>query len=100
MTRSWTSKAIRAVAAVKGTAARPSRRNLAQAAMPSSAGPRSSNLRVRKTFTERDRDVFLDEAFEFIARFFENALGELEARNPGLETPFRRVDAIRFRAAV
>jgi hypothetical protein len=93
-------KAIRAAAAVKGTVARPSRRNPAQAAMPSSAGPRSSNLRVRKTFTERDRDLYLDEAFEFIARFFENSLGELEGRNPGLETSFKRIDATRFTAAI
>jgi hypothetical protein len=39
--------------------------------MEEQAGPRSSNLRLRKTFTERDRDQFLDEAFEFIARLFE-----------------------------
>jgi hypothetical protein len=63
------------------------------------AGPRSSNLRTRKTFTERDKDRFLDESFDFIARFFENSLGELETRNPGLETAFKRIDATRFTAA-
>jgi TIR domain len=63
------------------------------------AGPRSSNLRISKTFTERDRDRFLDESFEFMARFFENSLSELEARNPGLESAFKRIDVTRFTAA-
>jgi hypothetical protein len=40
------------------------------------------------------------ELFEFMARFFENSLRELEARNPGLETTFKRIDATRFTAAV
>jgi hypothetical protein len=62
--------------------------------------PRSSNLRLRKTFTDRDRDRFLDEAFEFMARFFENSLIELERRNPGIESSFKRVDTTRFTAAV
>lgn len=32
--------------------------------------PRSSNLRLAKTFTQRDKDAFQEEAFEYIARFF------------------------------
>jgi len=32
-------------------------------------GPRSSNLRVKKEFTDLDRDRFRHEGFEFIARF-------------------------------
>lgn len=62
--------------------------------------PRSSNLRLAKTFTSRDRDRFRDEAFEFIARFFENSLSELGSRNPGYEGVFRRIDANRFHATV
>jgi len=50
---------------------------------PITTSPGSSNLRLRKTFTEHDRDVFLDEAFAFMARLFENSLEELKARNPG-----------------
>ncbi len=64
------------------------------------AGPRSSNLRVRKTFAERDRDQFLDEAFEFIARFSENSIEELESRNADIEGSFKRIDATRFTASV
>jgi hypothetical protein len=63
-------------------------------------GPRSSNLRIRKTFTERDRDRFLDEAFEFMARFFENSLQEIESRNPGIEGSFKRVDGSKFTASI
>lgn len=61
-------------------------------------GPRSSNLRVVKEFSERDKDAFQFATFEFIARFFENSLGELGARNPDIEGDFRRIDANRFTA--
>lgn len=47
------------------------------------AGPRSSNLRVAKTFTQLDKDRFQIDTFEYIARYFENSLNELQARNPG-----------------
>jgi hypothetical protein len=39
------------------------------------------------------------ETFEYMARFFENSLAELAARNPGIETDFKRLDATRFNAA-
>ena len=61
-------------------------------------GPRSSNLRVRGEFTDRDRHAFLTESFEYIARYFENSLSELQARNDQVETDFRRIDANRFEA--
>ncbi|AQR63613.1 hypothetical protein BZG35_16980 [Brevundimonas sp. LM2] len=63
-------------------------------------GPRSSNLRLAKTFTQRDMDRFQTETFEYLARFFENSLGELSARNEGIEGVFRRMDANRFFATV
>ena len=61
-------------------------------------GPRSSNLRVRTEFTDRDRHAFLTESFEYIARYFENSLAELQARNDRVETDFRQIDANRFEA--
>jgi hypothetical protein len=64
------------------------------------ASARSSNLRLAKTFTDRDKDRFLLEAFEYLARFFESSLTELGNRNPGVEGHFRRVDANRFTAAI
>jgi hypothetical protein len=61
-------------------------------------GARSSNLRVAKRFTQHESDRFLQDAFEFIAKFFENSLNELVARNAGIESRFRRIDANRFTA--
>lgn len=63
-------------------------------------GPRSSNLRLKKSFTEADRDRFMSEAYDFIARFFEGSLKELQERNDGIETNFRRLDTNRFTAVV
>ncbi len=71
-----------------------------QAAKRLPEGPRSSNLRLAKTFTQRDKDQFRLDAFEYMARFFENSLGELAKRNAGVEGVFRRVDANRFFATV
>ncbi len=61
---------------------------------------RSSNLRLAKSFTQRDKDRFKNEAFEYMARFFDNSLKELAHRNAGIEGDFRRVDANRFFATV
>lgn len=62
--------------------------------------PRSSNLALAKKFTQQDRDKFQIETFEYIARYFENSLSELSARNPGIDTTFRRIDANRFSAII
>lgn len=58
--------------------------------------PRSSNLRLSRTFTQKDKDNFRVETFDYIARYFENSLSELQARNSGIEGNLRRVDANRF----
>lgn len=67
---------------------------------PEARSPRSSNLRIKRTFTDRERDRFLEETFDYLAKYFENSLAELQTRNPGLEVTFRRVDANRFAAAI
>jgi hypothetical protein len=69
------------------------------ASRPISDG-RSSNLRVRRTFTDEEKDDFLEKAFEFIANFFEGSLAELERRTRGISTKFRRIDANHFTAAI
>ena len=61
-------------------------------------GPRSSNLRVKTEFTDRDRHAYLGESYEYIARYFENSVNELQTRNYRVETDFRQVDANRFEA--
>jgi hypothetical protein len=71
------------------------------AGMPPTIGrSRSSNLRLAKAFTAQDRDRFLLDAFEFIARYFESSLQELAERNAGYEGAFRRVDSGRFFATI
>jgi hypothetical protein len=60
---------------------------------------RFSNLRIKKNFTDLDRDQFLRDGFEYVANFFGNSLKELVSRNAGLEHRFKRIDANRFTAA-
>jgi hypothetical protein len=93
-------KAIRAALASRGrTAGRQPRSEKAGGeASAAPARPRSSNLRLKKSFTEADKDRFLDESFEFMARFFENSLDELTKRNSGIQTSFKRIDAHQFTA--
>jgi hypothetical protein len=79
---------------------RTSRRQEPLPAAAAPAAPRSSNLRLAKQFSERDKDAFRVASFEFMAKFFENSLEELSRRNPGVETDFRRIDANRFSAKV
>lgn len=65
-----------------------------------SENPRSSNLRIRKQFSERDRDRFRDETFQYMGRFFEESLRELEFRNETIETDFNRIDGNTFTATI
>lgn len=62
--------------------------------------PRSSNLRVKRKFDDHERDQFLEDGFEYIGRFFDGSLLELEKRNPKLKTRFKRLDATSFSASV
>jgi hypothetical protein len=64
------------------------------------SGPRSSNLRLKKTFSDHERDSFLDEAYRYIEKFFENSLNELRDRNPGVEFSLKKMTATDFTAAV
>jgi len=60
---------------------------------------RSSNLRLKRQFTDHDRDIFLDSTFEFIANYFENSLYKLKERNQGIDVRFNR-EGHKFTAAV
>jgi hypothetical protein len=71
-----------------------------EAVRESLSGPRTSNLRVKKEFTDLDRDRFQHEGFEYISKFFENSMQELTNRNPGLDQTFSRVDKNRFTAVI
>jgi hypothetical protein len=94
-------KAIRQAIAPAGAQAAPAAVTPprgAQLVIRPAAGPRSSNLRLPKAFTDADKDRFRDEAFEYIANYFENSLTELADRNPGIRVNFRRIDANQFTA--
>lgn len=62
--------------------------------------PRSSNLRLKKEFSEKDKDDFLRETYEYLAKFFEGSLIELEKRNKGASFLFERIETRRFAAVV
>ena len=64
------------------------------------AKPRSSNLRIKKEFSDLALDEFLAETYVLVANFFEGSLQELERRNPDIETDFGRIDANHFTARV
>lgn len=61
--------------------------------------PRSANLQIPRTLTDRDRDDYVEQAFEFLVEFFANSLGELESRDSQLSGKVTRLDARRFTAA-
>jgi hypothetical protein len=62
--------------------------------------PRSSNMRIKHQFSDLDRDTFVSETFDFIARFFEGSLEELEKRHGQFQGRFTRIDARRFSASI
>jgi hypothetical protein len=91
-------KAIKRSLAELGQNAKPVALRSANVSHATQEGARSSNLRVKKQFTDLDKDRFRHEGFEYMAKYFENSLEELVRRNRGLDRAFRRVDANRFTA--
>ena len=61
---------------------------------------RSSNLRLKKSFTDQERDDFLESTFEYIAKYFENSLEELKLRNPEISTKYKRIDETHFTSTI
>ena len=86
--------------ALPKAAATPNTQRAATAVAPVMPAPRSSNLRIRQKFTDADKDQFLDDAFEFMARFFEGSLNEVGQRHAGIEGRFKRIDARSFSAVI
>jgi hypothetical protein len=60
--------------------------------------PRSSNLRLKKEFSEKDRDDFLRSTFEFVCKFFEGSVEAIGERNPEVTGTFERIDSRRMAA--
>ena len=51
---------------------------------------------IKKGFTQRDKDKFLYSSFNFIQKFFENGLKQLETNFPGIETDFITIHNLKF----
>lgn len=62
--------------------------------------PRSSNLAIKREFNDHERDEFLENSFEYIARFFAGSLEELQARNPQIQARFKKIDGTSFTASL
>jgi hypothetical protein len=67
--------------------------------LPSSKD-RSSNLRIKRTFSDKEKDDALHKCFNYLSNFFENSLGELKTRNSLIETRFKQIDANSFEATI
>lgn len=61
---------------------------------------RPDRFLVPRTFSELEKDNFLEQAFNTISESFQTFLGELEHAHAGLQTRFRRLDAARLTAVV
>jgi len=63
-------------------------------------GDRSSNLRIKRKFDDHERDKYLEDSYEYIARYFEGSLQELSKRNPQIKTRFKRISETSFSAFI
>jgi len=63
-------------------------------------GDRSSNLRIKRKFDDHERDEFLEDGYEYMARYFEGSLQEISARNPHIKTRFKRLSETSFAAFI
>lgn len=63
-------------------------------------GDRSSNLRIKRKFDDHERDEFLEDSYEYIARYFDGSLQEFSARNPNIKTRFKRLSDTSFTAFI
>lgn len=63
-------------------------------------GDRSSNLRIKRKIDDHERDEFLEDSYEYMARYFEGSLHELSVRNPQIKTRFKRLSETSFAAFI
>ncbi len=83
----------------RGRAPRPRAKGRPERPSPGSRPTRAdSPVRIKRQFTDRDKDGFLEEAFESIARSFKTSLSALVRENRHVEAKFKRVDAEHFSA--
>jgi len=95
-------RAIKKVVKSLTTKATPSPISTPASVLPGKTNPpvRSSNLTVFKKSTDQEKDIFIDEAFDFMARYFEGSLVELKKQHSQLESRFKQIDGQKFTATV
>jgi hypothetical protein len=86
--------------AQRGAPAAPRPAGEARVAVLAASPPRSSNLRVRRDFTDHDKDDYIAATFEYMCQYFENSVAELRARHPNLTGRFERIDANTFTVVI
>jgi len=74
--------------------------SIAQKSIVENIYPRSSNLRVKKNFSDQEVDEYLESSFQYISRYFEASLNELQNRSHNITTKFRRIDANCFTSSI
>ena len=62
--------------------------------------PRVGKLRLKKQFNDQDRDGFLDDAFEIVAKYFQDTLAGLALDSAGFVGKFKKVNANHFTAVI
>ena len=89
-----------AVEATSAAATRPAKTSLALPELSTAAPslPRTSNLRLKQEFTEKDVDDFVRSSFDFICRFFDGSVQAIGERNPDVTGTFDRIDSRRMAA--
>lgn len=70
------------------------------AAVTKTTSPRSSNLAIKRSFNDHEKDEFLENSYEYIARFFAGSLEELEQRNSQIKARFKRIDNTCFTGSI
>lgn len=64
--------------------------------------PRSSNLAIKREFTQLQIDQFIIDTYQFIAKFFNNSLVELKQRNSDVQLGFmfNEIDSQSFESSI
>lgn len=86
-------------AAPKGRTEKPARASRTPK-KPAAAVELSSNLQIKQSFTEHERDTFLEKAYGTISKLFKTSLTALQAKNNRIVGAFRKVNSNHFTAVI
>ena len=60
----------------------------------------SNAVRVKRNFSDLERDKFLEESYQTIAHHFENTLRQMLSENANIDTQFKRISETRFTGSI